>query len=178
LRGSSFQTKVAIAAIHGECIEIGAFVVPADSRELDTPKGRMMSGEGAWEPVVIADAAELRAFAASREFASRRPVVLELPGMSQPDAFSAGERINRNRADCGCSLGASMMFTGLVLALAVLTLRYGVLTTALLERLPLAIVTAMVFAALGKTGGVALGRHRARGEVMRVVEKFPRDLEV
>ena len=119
---------------------------------------------------MVADVANLRAFASTREFASTRPVVLDLPGMSRSEAFAVGERLNRDRAECGCSLGATAMSAGFALALGILMLRYGPFTLALLTRVPIAIAVAIVFAALGKFAGITLGRRRARRDVVRIVE--------
>lgn len=129
-----------------------------------------MASQQGMEPLVIADVAQLRAFVATPVFASTRPVVLDLPGMSSSEAFVAGERLNRDRAECGCSLGATAMSAGFAVALAILVLRYGLFTVASLARFPIAVAAAVGFAALGKIAGIALGRRRARREVMRIIE--------
>src|SRR2546421_8626283 len=112
------------------------------------------------EPLLIADVAELRAFAATRAFVSARPVVLEVPGMSSSHAFAAAERLNRDRAECGCSFGAGAMWAGFALATSFLMLQYGAFTLALLERLPIAAAAAIAFAGLGKLAGITHARRR------------------
>jgi hypothetical protein len=61
------------------------------------------------------------------------------------------------------------MTAGFVMALGLLLLRYGPLSLAWLERLPVAAVIAVIFAVLGKTVGIVLGRRRARREVARIL---------
>lgn len=122
-----------------------------------------------YAPVVIRDRAQLRSFAASRAFVSRQPLILTIPGMSPLEAFAAGERLNKDRGECGCSLGAQAMTAGFAIALASLTIRYGSLTPAMLMRLPIAIAATAIFAALGKIGGIAMARRRARRDVARIL---------
>jgi hypothetical protein len=61
------------------------------------------------------------------------------------------------------------MTAGFVMALGLLLLRYGPLSLAWLERLPVAAVIAVIFAVLGKTVGIVLGRRRARRELARIL---------
>jgi hypothetical protein len=122
-------------------------------------------------PLVIGDDAQLRTFAASREFMSKQPIILSLPGMLPAEGFSAGEQLNKERSECGCSLGAQAMAAGFLISLAGLTIHYGV-TLALLKRLPIAMVAAFLFAALGKVVGITLGRRRARRTVARILAIF------
>ena len=135
----------------------------------------MASQQGA-VPFVIADLAELRAFARTREFTSNRPVVLAVPEIPAADAFAVAERLNRDRTECGCSLGAKAMTAGFVLTLAALMVGYGPFALAFLERSPLALAAAFAFAAVGKVIGIAMGRRRARREVSRILETFNREL--
>jgi hypothetical protein len=128
-----------------------------------------MAGQHAAAPLVVADAAELRALVASRDFTSSRPLVLDLPELSPADAFALGERLNRDRAECGCSLGAKAMTAGFGVAFGALALAYGPLTIAFLERSPISLAAAFVCAGAGKVAGVALGRRRARRQVSRIL---------
>jgi hypothetical protein len=123
-------------------------------------------------PLVIGEVDQLRAFAATPAFVLRRPVILSIPGMSPPEAFAAAERLNKDRNECGCALSAQAMTAAFLIVLALLAIRYGLFTLALLERLPIAIVAAVVFAALGKIVGIAIGRKRARREVARILATF------
>jgi hypothetical protein len=134
----------------------------------------MASQQGA-VPFVIADLAELRAFARTRDFTSSRPVVLEVPEIPAADAFAVAERLNRDRAECGCSLGAKAMTAGFVLTLGALMVGYGPFALGFLERSPLALAGAFAFAAVGKVTGIAMGRRRARREVSRILETFNRE---
>jgi hypothetical protein len=127
-------------------------------------------------PFVIVDLAGLRAFSRSRSFTSSRPLVLEVPEIPPAEAFAVGERLNRDRAECGCSLGAKAMTAGFVLGLAALSVGYGPVTLAFLERSPLALAAAFAFGAVGKVTGIAMGRRRARREVSRILETFNREL--
>lgn len=120
-------------------------------------------------PAVIDDAGQLREFAASPAFVSNRPLILRIPGMAEPEALAAAERLNADRAECGCSLGARAMTLAFVVTLALLMLGYGVFTLALLVRLPITLAVGVVFAMLGKAVGIAMGRRRARREVARVL---------
>jgi hypothetical protein len=120
-------------------------------------------------PIVIEDAAQLSAFAASRAFRSRRPLMLSIPGMTQVEAFAAAEKLNKDRGECGCSLSAQAMTAGFAIATALLMMHYGAWTTATLQRLPLAIAIGLISAALGKIIGIAMGRMRARREVARIL---------
>jgi hypothetical protein len=133
-----------------------------------------MAGQQGAVPFVVADIAELRAFSRTRDFTSSRPLVLEVPEMPIGEAFAVGERLNRDRAECGCSLGAKAMTGGFVLTLGALMVSYGPFTLAFLERLPLALAAAFAFAAVGKVMGIGLGRRRARREVSRILETFNR----
>jgi len=128
-----------------------------------------MAGQHPGAPLVIADVAELRAFAASRDFTSSRPVVLDLPHLSPADAFVLGERLNRDRAECGCLLGAKAMTAGFGVALGALAVAYSPLTLAFLERSPISLSVGFVAAGAGKVAGIALGRRRARREVSRIL---------
>ena len=126
-------------------------------------------------PLVIADLAELGAFTGTREFRSARPLVLDVPDMPAAEAFALSERLNRDRAECGCSLGAKAMTAGFGLTLGALMVVYGPLTLAFLERSPISLAAAFGFAAVGKVTGILLGRRRARREVSRIVETFNRE---
>jgi hypothetical protein len=126
-------------------------------------------------PLVIANLAELGAFAGTREFTSARPLVLTVPEMPVAEAFVLSERLNRDRAECGCSLGAKAMTAGFGLTLGALMIVYGPLTLAFLERSPISLAAAFVFAAVGKVAGIALGRRRARHGVSRILETFNRE---
>ena len=134
----------------------------------------MASQQGA-VPFVIGDLAELRAFARTREFTSSRPVVLAFPEIPAADAFAVAERLNRDRAECGCSLGAKAMTAGFVLTLGALMVGYGPFALGFLERSPLALAGAFAFAAVGKVTGIALGRRRAHREVSRILDTFNRE---
>jgi hypothetical protein len=125
-----------------------------------------------YAPIVIDDHAQLRVFAVSRAFFSKQPLILRISGMSPSEASLAGEYLNKNRRECGCSLGAKAMTAGFVIALAWLTIRYGVLTPGMFVRLPFAIAAAIAFAALGKSVGVAKARRRARREAARILTTF------
>jgi hypothetical protein len=115
----------------------------------------------------------LRAFAASPAFVSSRPLLLRIAGMDESEALAATERLNADRAECGCSLGARAMTAGFVLALVLLALEYGAFTVGLLVRLPVAFAAAFVAAIVGKVFGIALGRRRARREVRRILAALP-----
>lgn len=123
-------------------------------------------------PLLIGDPGQLRAFAATRAFASRQPLILAIPGIPPPEAIAIGERLNKDRAACGCGLGAQAMAAAFVAVLALLMLRYGPFTLATLARLPIAIVVAIVCAGLGKAYGVTSARRRARREVDRILGLF------
>ena len=123
-------------------------------------------------PLLISEPDQLRAFAATRAFVLRQPLILNIPGMSSSEAFAAAERLNKHRNECGCSLGAQAMMAAFLITLALLAIRYGLFTLALLGRLPIALVAAVVFAALGKVVGTAMGRRRARREVARILAIF------
>jgi hypothetical protein len=135
-----------------------------------------MASQQGTVPLVIADLAALRAFSRTRDFSSSRPLVLRVPEIPIADAFAAGERLNRHRAECGCSLGAKTMTAGFLLTLAALMLSYGPFTLAFLERSPIAVAAAFAFAAVGKVIGIRQGRRRARREVSRILETFNREL--
>jgi hypothetical protein len=127
---------------------------------------------GMRDPFVIGDLQQLAEFSNSPAFVSKGPLVLKIAAMSESEAFAAAERLNKNRAECGCSLGARAMTAAFAIAIGVLLLRYGPLSPGVLVRLPLAVVTAAVFALLGKAAGIALGRRRARREVTRILTTF------
>ena len=133
-----------------------------------------MTGQHGAVPFVIADLAELRAFSRTRDFTSSRPLVLDVPDMLPAEAFAVGERLNRDRAECGCSLGAKAMTAGFALALGALMVGYGPWTRAFRARSPISLAAAFSFAAVGKVAGIALGRRRARREVSRILETFNR----
>ena len=126
------------------------------------------------QPIVIRDPSALSAFAVSRAFASTQPLVLQLPGMTPAHAFAAAERINVARAACGCALGAQAMAGAFVVTLALLMIRYGPFTLDMLERTPIALGAAFVFAAFGKAIGVARARARARREVAHILSTLTR----
>jgi hypothetical protein len=128
--------------------------------------------ELATRPLVIADTEALRAFSRSHDFASSRPVVLELPNMSPAESFAISERLNRDRSECGCSLGATALAAGSALSVGLLLVRYGLLTVAFVERLPIALAAGFACAAIGKAVGVGLGRWRARRDVSRIYDLF------
>jgi hypothetical protein len=118
---------------------------------------------------VISDAEQLGEFAASREFVSKRPLIVLIPGMAESEAFAASERLNAYRAECGCSLGARAMTAAFLISLALLMFSYGVFTLALLVRLPIALAAGVVSAMLGKLAGIAMGRRRAHREAARIL---------
>jgi len=124
-------------------------------------------------PLVISDLDQLRAFAVTRAFVLKQPLILSIPGMTPSEAFAAAERLNKDRNECGCALGAQAMTAAFLITLALLAIRYGPFTLALVERLPIAIAAAIVFVALGKVVGIAMGRRRARREVARILATFP-----
>lgn len=124
-------------------------------------------------PAVINDAVQLREFAGTPAFASNRPLILRIPGLTEPEALAAAERLNADRAECGCALGARAMTVAFVVALALLMHSYGAFTLALLARLPIAIAAGVAFAMVGKAVGIAQGRHRARREVARILATLP-----
>jgi len=123
-------------------------------------------------PFVVVGLGELEALARAKEFRSRRRLLLDVPGLGEAEAFAASERLNSARSECGCALGAKAMTAGFVVALVALMVAYGPLSLAFLERSPIAVGAAFVFAAVGKAVGIALGRRRARREVTRVLERF------
>ena len=131
-----------------------------------------MAGPHGAAPLVIADLAGLRALSGTRDFTSRRPLVLNLPELPPTEAFAAAERLNRDRGECGCSLGAKAMAAGFGLTLGALAVGFGPLTLAFLERSPLALGAAFAAAGAGKVAGIALDRRRARREVARILETF------
>lgn len=120
-------------------------------------------------PAVIDDAVQLREFVSSPAFVSNQPLVLRMPGLTEPEALAAAERLNADRAECGCSLGARAMTVAFLVTLALLMLGYGAFTLALLARLPIALAAGVAFAMLGKAIGIAMGRRRARREVARIL---------
>jgi hypothetical protein len=136
------------------------------------------SGESGWpsrgghSPVVIGDLRQLADFSNSPAFTSNEPLVLRIPAIPKSEAFAVAERLNRDRAECGCSLGAKAMGGGFVIALVLLVPFYGPLSLATLVRLPLALVTGVLAALVGKAIGIALGRRRARREVTRILTTF------
>jgi hypothetical protein len=123
-------------------------------------------------PIIIEDPGQLQAFAASRAFASNRPLILTIPGLPSADALSIGERLNKDRAACGCSTGAWAMAVAFAVVLAMIVLSHGLFTVETLIRLPIAAATAIVFAGLGKAIGMAVARQRARREVSRAIGMF------
>lgn len=130
-----------------------------------------MGQEGA-APLVIADFSELRAFSGTRDFTSSRPLVLNVPGIPPVEAFALAERLNRDRAECGCSFGAKAMTAGLGLTVGGLMVVYGPLTLAFLERSPISLAVALACAGVGKVVGIGLGRRRARRNVAHILETF------
>jgi len=125
-------------------------------------------------PVVIADHAQLRAFVASRAFAAKQPLILNLPGMSPAEGFAAAEHLNKYRSECGCALGAQTMTAAFCVTVGFLMVNYGALTPAMLKRLPIAAAVGIISAAVGKIVGIAIGRKRARREVARILATFGR----
>jgi len=124
-------------------------------------------------PRVVRDRAELRALLGSRELYAKRPLALELPGLSAQEAFAWSERLNGLRNECGCSLGAKCMAAGFLAALAALAVLHGPFTPALLLRLPLAAVAAVVCAGLGKAAGILMARRRLRREIASLASNVP-----
>ncbi|TAK91028.1 MAG: hypothetical protein EPO06_06845 [Burkholderiaceae bacterium] len=107
---------------------------------------------------------QLRAWAGAKWY-SKRPIALRLPELTEADAFAISERLNRQRSDCGCSLGAKGMVCAFVVTAAGLITHYGFFTTALLWRLPILLAATLFFAGLGKALGIAAARRRLQMEI-------------
>jgi len=99
--------------------------------------------------------------------------VLQIPELAPQEAFIAGERMNRLRRACGCELGACCALVGFVAALGWLTATHGLLSRAMLFRLPIALAAAILLAGIGKVVGIGLARRQLRIEIdslLRVVD--------
>ena len=94
--------------------------------------------------------------------------------MPPAEALAAAEQLNKDRSECGCSLGAQTMTAAFCITVGLLMLQYGALTPAMWKRLPIAAAVAIVSAAVGKIIGIAMGRKRARREVARILATFAR----
>ena len=123
-------------------------------------------------PLILSDGDQLKAFASGGEFYRPRPIILKLPGLSAEEAFATAERLNQERNACGCSLGAWTMAAAFLLCAALLIWRYGLFTLAALERLPLALIAAVLAMGIGKTIGIAMGRRRARRLIHRLIQTY------
>lgn len=123
-------------------------------------------------PLVIGDFDQLRAFSVGRAFLSKQPIILCIPEILAIEAFAIGEQINKDRSECGCLLGAQAMTAAFLSTLIVLMVNFGLFSFALLERLPIAIIAAVIFAVLGKVAGITMARTRARREIARILTAF------
>jgi hypothetical protein len=119
--------------------------------------------------LVLRNADELRALKSTRRLAARYPLAIELPWLSSQAARAAGERLQSYGNECGCSLGAKCLFAAFALALLGLAMRYGVLTSGFLWRLPLAVFAALVGAGIGKAFGLARARKRFHEEIEELI---------
>jgi hypothetical protein len=135
-------------------------------------KGIARAGAGqVTSPILVSGVRELRDFAASPAFASKRPLVLSLPQVPPGELRAMAERLNQYRLECGCSLGARAMTGGLLAATALLAALYGPLSVAFVVHLPLAFAAAVVFAVVGKVVGIVRARRRARGQVAAILAR-------
>jgi len=147
--------SLSLAQAHARLVPLGAPKAPLDA------------------PTVIGNAEQFREFVTSRAFPSKWQVILRIPGMAESETFAVSERLNANRAACGCSLAARTMTSAFLLSLALLMSNYGVFTLALLVRLPIAFAIGILFALLGKALGIGIGRRRTRREAARILAMFP-----
>jgi hypothetical protein len=154
----------------GGCVPSGADLSNASIESTDLRESASRTRPRSFgPPILITGPDELRAFAASRAFASNQPVIIRLNGRSLAADASASERINKDRAACGCALGAQAMAAAFLITLALLMSLYGPFTLATLARTPIALAAALVFAGLGKAVGMAKARNRARREIANIV---------
>jgi hypothetical protein len=140
---------------------------PLRKAPVDTPQAPRAPG-GASAPLVVRDADDLSALARSGRLYSPQPLSLELPALPAAATIALAERLDRDRHECGCSLGAKCMAAGAFAALAALAVRYGPLTPAFFWRLPLALAAAVAAAGAGKTLGILAARHRVRRSIARL----------
>ena len=124
------------------------------------------------DPLVISEVGQLRALSAMPTFTPTRPVVLKIDGLDEAEAFTIAEKLNRDRTDCGCSMGARVMTTGFLTALVVLAVLYGPFTLDLFVRLPIAVGVAFISAVAGKFAGILLAHRRARRDIERLETRF------
>lgn len=120
--------------------------------------------------LVVRDAAELSALARSGRLYSAQPLSLELPALPAAAVTALAERLDRDRQECGCSLGAKCMAAGALAALAFLAARYGPLTPQFLWRLPLVLAAAVAAAGAGKTLGILAAHRRVRRSIARLYD--------
>jgi hypothetical protein len=129
------------------------------------PVAPLLAGDAG---LVIDDADGLRALRRSRDLYSSRPVAIRLPGLTPAQAAEIGERLQRDRTECGCALGAKSFFAGLAVTV-VLTLTRPERPPALPWRVLLALVFAVACAGAGKAAGIASARRRLRREIDRLL---------
>jgi hypothetical protein len=123
--------------------------------------------------LIVRDPAQLRALQDTRALHSKRPLVLELPGLSPSEAQAASERIASYANECGCSFSAKCMVGSFSVAVIYLALGYGVWSAQFLWRLPLAVLFAFVWAGLGKWAAISRAHARINKELDRLIAIQP-----
>jgi hypothetical protein len=123
-------------------------------------------------PLVISGIDGLRALQQAPGTARHRALLIELPGVAEPDAHAMGERLTAYANECGCSDGAKSMTAAFAAALVWMAVVHGPFTSTFLWRSPWALLCAFAGAAAGKTVGILRARRRLRREIHQLVNRI------
>jgi len=120
------------------------------------------------DPVFLRDMNDLRALRANPAILKRRPLIVDLPRLTEEQSQAAAERIGTYAAECGCSMGARCMTAVALCASSWLLYRYG-FSAGLLWRLPWTLLTAIIAAGAGKAIGILRARAQLGNEIQSLI---------
>ncbi len=129
--------------------------------------------EGSNHALFIRTAEELQGLKRWRPMPAPVALVIEIPGLSQPETRAASERIVRFAQDCGCALGAKCMTISLAGMAVYIIWSQGLSSAGFFWHLPLLVPSALFGATAGKLIGLGRAHRRLAREIDRLVAGQP-----
>lgn len=129
-------------------------------------------------PATLNDRGDIRILRRSGVLYSNIPVLVRVRSLSRQEAEPLRARVQRDRQECGCSLGAAAMIVAFA-ATACLLAPHVALTPAsvVLRILPLSLLAAFAGAGAGKATGILLARRRLRRDIGQLAGASARSTE-
>ena len=124
-------------------------------------------------PLLVTQPDQLLSPEFRRLLRTKRPLILNLSGLSEEGSAALTARVNDLRNECGCGLAGVCAIAAFGILFAWLLNKYGA-GFSFFFRLPFAVIAAIIAGGVAKALRISLARHQANREIEALAETLCR----